>query len=336
MRRGEVPFVAVRVGRSNDPREVLGLARDLRVSRAQALGFVVLWEELILEVGDARTGRVRGYAADHIAGKLGWEGQPKKLIAALARAGLIASQRGVWFHPYWRQSITGQYAITKADFREQDRKRKADYRKGSKEDAGTSEDVPRTSTGRPEDIHARADINRSINGTNGASGPPLPPASGGSRGASRWEWMRTHHKRPANSAACTRYLELVTDADWEVCQWVVGFQKGGAPSTSRGKKRVLGLDSHKFLATEAYLQYLPEWREKLRPQPAAPAAAALVESNVAKVAADDEARLKASIEFILTALGDPELPADEKAKLRDRWRRGHPATPPPWEAAAPS
>ena len=67
MRRGEVPFVAIRVGRSHDAKEVLGLAAELKIQRATALGFVALWEEFLLEVGDNLTGRVSGYKPHHLA-----------------------------------------------------------------------------------------------------------------------------------------------------------------------------------------------------------------------------------------------------------------------------
>lgn len=325
-RRGEVSFVAIRVGRSNDPREVLGLARELKIGRATALGYLALWEEFILEVGDAFTGRVKGYAAPHIAAKLDWPGSPRRLIDALKRAGVLATHRGVFLHPYWLQSITGQYARDRAELREHWRKKKAEQR------AGQQGDVPQLSPGQGGDgegtSQGTADIDRGSNGSAGAAGPPGPPHGGGRLGAARWEWIRGHHKRPSNSRACTRYLDVMTEADWALCQWVVGLATNPGSLKLSRKKRVLGLDAHKFLATEAYLQFAPEWEAKQR-ESTAP-----VEVRALRASLEDEekARKASAVAYVLAALGDPELTEGEKAKIRQRWQGNNPGEAPPWEA----
>ena len=269
MRRGEVPFVAVRIGRSNDPREVLGLSRELRIPSPHALGLVTLWEEMILEVGDAMTGRLHGYTAEHIAAKLAWEGPPRKLLAALAGAGVIRQQRATFLHPYWPQSITGQYARDRAELRERWREKKRRQRAGDVpgDISGTEGDVPPLS---PEKTH----IDRSIYGTGGeapGSPPHPPPQAGGSLGASRWDWIAKNHPRPSNSRACTRLLAELGEELWALVQWSVGLIRNPGPKISLSKKRALKADAHRFLSSELYLQFLPEWREKLERDKAPPA-----------------------------------------------------------------
>lgn len=327
-RRGEVPFVAIRVGRSQDPREVLGLARELKVSRATALGFVALWEEMILEVGDAITGRLKGYSANHIAAKLDFSGPPRRLLDALKTAGLLASHRGVFVHPYWRQSVTGQYASDRAELRESWR-----LKKQAQRDAGQPGDVPAMSPGRLGDnggtSQGTADIDRLTNG-NGAQTPPLaPPRAGGDPGASRWEWLLAHHKRPMDAPRCTSYLSSLSDEDWALVQWVTELPPGGGPLKLSRKKRVLAMDTHALLAKQAFLQLRPEWVEKLRrdraperrstPRPPAPPA-------------EDEAAVRATraVAFVLAQLADPDLTDADKEQAKARFRTAHPEAPPPW------
>lgn len=316
-RRGEVPFVAIRVGRSNDPREVLGLSRELKISRATALGFVCLWEEFLMEVGDALTGRVKGYSHEHIAAKLGWEGPPKKLIDALHNAGLLNQQRNTYFHPYWAASITGQYALDRAEQREKWRLKKRAQREG---------DVPGESPGQSGDVQGdslgTADIQKEMNDGGGSARPPTPPARGGGVGASRWEWIRTHHERPVNSRGCTSILEAMDADTWALVQWVVEQARpGGALSRSRGK-RALKADSYRFLRSELYLEFDRERRKKLA-QENAPKPAPTVEAAHDKVAA--------SIAFVLEQLADPDLSEEKKERARALWRKQNPDVTPPWE-----
>jgi hypothetical protein len=193
VRRGEIPFVAVRVGRSNDPREVLGLARELRIHRAQALGFLMLWEELILEVGDARAGRVQGYTAAHLAAKLGWEGPPGKLLEALKHAGVLVTHRGTMVHPYWGRSPTGIYSRMRAERRDQWAESKRKQRNGEAGPVDVHVDVNRTSAGlHPMSGGNVGSIDRSIERTPTSPPPPPPPprrggggGGGGGGGAAR-------------------------------------------------------------------------------------------------------------------------------------------------------
>ena len=321
-RRGEVPFVAVRVGRSNDPREVLSLARELKISRAHALGFVVLWEEFLLEIGDALTGRVKGYSVEHLAAKLGWEGKPRLLVDALKRAGLLKTHKSVFFHAYWASSITGQYARQRAEDREYWRLKKRAQRE---------KDVPGESPGHEGDVQGdsreTADIKKERKKDNPGSAPPAPPGTGGELGAARWEWMRSHYERCVKSRRCVEILQAMTEDNWALCQWVITESaRGGALYLSR-KKRALRLDSHRFLATEAFLQFLPESRRNLEAQQR--------RSNGGSPTVEPINPLDntpAAIAFLLEQLSDPDLPAAQKTKIRHRWADRHPGETPPWEA----
>ncbi len=328
-RRGEVPFVAVRVGRSTDAKEVLGLAAELRISRPHALGILVLWEEMILSVGDALTGRIKGYSLAHLAAQLAWDGAPARLVKALANAGVLKCHRGTLVHPWWRESITGQYAITRAEFREADAERKRRARALERgEDSAVSNGRPLDNDGRHADKDRNPDINqvKDVQGT-----PPPPPAkAGGDSGASRWEWLRENHPRPRNSRACIRYLEAVTEADWALIQWLTTLSaKGGAPS-SLSKKRVLRLNTHQILSTEAFLEILPEWRETQRPKKNGGTPLIRAVDTEAEAAA----RKASGMAFLLAQLSDPAVTEAKKQAVKSRWIESH-GGPGPWELEAP-
>jgi len=333
-RRGEVPFVAIRVGRSNDPRETLAIARELKCSRATALGYVALWEELILEVGDAVTGRLpKGYAAQHIAAKLDFPGPPRRIVDVLKGAGLLGTHKTILLHPYWRSSTTGEYARDRAEQREYWRKRKAADR-AAKERG----DVSEMSNGHPVDVletsHGTADIKKERNGMT-AGQPPQPPAEGGGRlGASRWQTLSQIHPSPGNRRACTRYLELMSEDDWALCQWVLTPSEAGGAPNSLKKKRALRLDAHKFLATEAFGRFLPEWTAKRRAgdRPANGAGRPAVAPPV-DLEAERAARASAALKFVLEQLEDDDLSEAEKASARARFAKAHPDIPPPWGVA---
>ena len=333
-RRGEVPFVATRVGRSNDAREVLGLAAELKIPRAHALGLLVLWEEMILSVGDALTGRIKGYTAMHIAVQLGWRGKADKLIAALSTAGVLGSHRGTFLHPWWKESITGGYAIARAEFREAEAERKRIARARERgEESGTSGGRPADKDGRPADKDRNPDINQV---KTSAGQPPQPPGEpGGDQGASRWRWVLDNHPRARNSRACARYLDLMTQDDWALFQWVTDLARQGAKggaSYSLSKKRVLKQNSHQILANEAFLEFRPEWLEKLaqdrRPKNGTPA---LKVAPPVDEAAEKAARVSHAVAFVLAQLEDRDLSEKARETAKARFRAAHPDVPPPWE-----
>jgi hypothetical protein len=340
VRRGEVPFVAIRVGLSNDPR-VLALARELKVERATALGYVALWQELILEVGDALTGRIKGYTAQHVAAKLGHEGNPRRLVDALKRAGELAQHRGTLRHPSWGESITGHYAARKAEDRETWTRQKNAQRDAARlaalEAAGAQPpheqgvDVHPVSTwtrgGRPPAVQVE-NAHKERKGPPGQ--PPQPPAKRGeSKGFARWRWVLDNHHSPMNPSGCARILEAMTDEDWELFRWASTPAPDGGPRSSSRKMRILAADSYRILSTGAYLKFRPEWREKLRPKNGAPKAGAAPKADPAAAAAS---RTAAALPFVLQQLEDE--PSEEKrAKIRARFEQLHPGVPLPWARA---
>lgn len=329
-RRGEVQFVAIRVGRSQDPRECLGLAHELKVEVPTALGYLALWEEMVLELGDARTGRLpKGYTAVHIAAKLHWPGRPHRLIEALKRAGVLATHKTVFLHPYWRTSTTGSYALERARLREFWRDKKA--RQRAEDVQGDGGNVPEMS---PGTSLGTADIDQVTESRNGS--PPAPPEGGQGQGAARWEWLREHHRNPSGARACIKYLDALPDEEWLLVQWLAGLPKGGGGYIALSKKRVLELDTHQLLAKQAYLRILPDWRAKLRrdregdrravPRPVD------VEKERSAREADNAQRTAQAAAFVLAQLADADVSEREKERIRERWRVAHPDAPAPWES----
>jgi hypothetical protein len=323
-------FVAIPIGLSDDPKECLGLAHELKVERATALGYLVLWNELMLQRGDARSGRLKDYSAKHIAAKLGWTGPPRRLIDALKAAGVLTTQRQVFMHPYWRQSITGQYAIERARLRDFWRDKKAQQR-AAEHQGDVPGDVPES---------PRDNVGTSL-GTADIDQVTPPPQAGGSSGASRWGWVLKNHKRPTNPVACTRYLAALTDENWALVQWICGLPPGGGGLIPPWKKRALRLDTDRLLAKGAFLQLRPEWEEKLRTdrrtaeRGKAPRQAAAPEHDLERRNSEKIARAASAAPFVLEQLADPNVPETEKEKVRARWRAAHPDVPAPWEEVPP-
>ena len=320
----------MRVGRVHDPREVMGFAAELKVRPAEALGYVMLWEEFILEVGDARSGRIKGYTAAHISAKLGWPGKVPRLISAMKNAGILKQLRTTFFHPYWLQTVTGLYALRRAEAREYEREKKRrqrDEAEGDTNEGGHGgqngvSSVPRlspgTPPGHPGDVpplsSGKTEINKGPGGRSAAR-PPDPPPGGGSLGEQRWEWMLQHHKRLRNPTVCRRYLEAMSEEDWALCQYVVAeVPKPGVSSLSQ-KKRVIRMHTQKLLSEAAYLEFLHEWREKQTPRE--------VVSLVKEIEATDRERKASARAFIQAQMSDPDLSEDEKRTARARWEAAH-------------
>ena len=260
-RRFEGSFVAVPLTRMDDPKEVIGLARDLKIETFGAVGLATMWEAFVLAVGDQKTGRVRGYTADQLAARLGWPPKrpARELIEGLKRAGLLKQERNRDFvHPYWENSTTGIYAAMREERRGGDRERKRAQREREmlEEVKDVTRDVRVTNT---ESGH------RSIEG-HPDQNPPDPPEKGGA-GFARWENLKK--LRPlwcVDSRTCIRVLDDVSPAHWEMIEWFVRVALEpkwvGGPSSS--KKIVLANRNSRLLCTRAnYIKILPIWQEEL-------------------------------------------------------------------------
>lgn len=337
-RRGEVPFVAVRVGRSYDVKEVLGLADDLKIERATALGYLVLWEEMILESGDALTGRLKGYTAAHVAAKLGWKGKPARLIDALKRAGVLSPHKGTFIFPDWRNTITGDYAHKKATDREawrrQKQAQKDDAARRALESNGADVSVDSTWNGGGRPPSVQAENGQKERKDSAGTAPPAPAQSAGELASRRWGWLREHHKRPTNSEGCRKILGPMADEDWRMIQWALtpGGEGGGLSTLS--KKRLMRRTSYDFLRNEAYLEIRPQWVEKLRLEArpknghARPAPAAELDQ------AEADQRRASALAFVLATASDPDADPKKKARVKAQYEAAY--GPIPGDSPLPS
>lgn len=358
-RRGEVPFVAVPVGYAHD-KEILGLAADLKIPRALALGYFVLLHDLVLRRGEARTGVLRDYKAHELAAQLDFRSNPRRLVEALKRAALLGTHRQTFKIPNWLDTITGEYAAKKAADREDQARWKREQRErerllrlaeggvandpnngrsvadalaelGVRVDpvTGRPVDVQWTRGGRPPAVHMDGGQKERKEST---GQPPQPPGSaGGSLGASRWEWVREHSDRATNPEGCTPILARIPDDEWPLCQWVLTGAPGRVSRSSSRKTRVLGLDAYQILRNRHYLQFRKEWQEKLRadarPKNGHPVAAPVVVEDGAL----ERAKREKAVAFMLEAMADETLPPAELEKHKRNFRRSWPDVPPPWE-----
>lgn len=326
--RGETAFVAMRVGRIGDPREVEGLADDLKVRPVEALAYVLLWEEFILQVGDAITGRVKGYRAKDIARKLTHTGPVERLIRAMETAGILKRQRSTFYHPYWRDTITGQYALRRAERRESDRERQQRKRDRDAEAfeaalaAARGESfVTRDARVTPPDVTHGSTVNPEINkerkkGRPGSGHPPGPPPSGGGLGSARWEKVIALHPSPMNPDGCIAILDRMSEENWALCLWVLENYDRGARLSLSKKRRAIGRDSHKFLRAAGFLQFRPEYLKKVSAQK---------EPDPLVVAAEFERQqTEEGRRSIRELLADPDVPEKEKARKRELFLRARP------------
>ncbi len=325
--RGETAFVAMRVGRIHDPREVLGLATELKVRPVEALGFVLLWEEFILEVGDSLKGKVRGYRPEHIAAKLTYPGKPGVLIRAMENAGVLGRQRNTFFHPYWFETVTGHYARQRAERREYEREKKRRQRvereaaaAAAGESADSSEILsPGTTPGQPGDSRGdrvgNPDIKKERKGAAGPGGPPSPPQGGGGVGFARWEQILPLLKRPINPTGCILLLTAMSSEYWDLCLWVLeNAEREGLSSLSR-KRRAFDLDSYEFLRKSAFLQFRPEYKKKLSAPPPVPLQVEQAES--------EREHLERRRKNLVAVLSDPEATPSRKALWRRNFLEAH-------------
>jgi len=228
-RRGVGNFVAARVGLVHDPK-TLGIARALRISRLEAAMTILLWEEFILEHGEvARRGRnkgqgiVRGYSASEVAEGLLWprERRARLVLDALRAAKMMRCRRGSFVHPYWAETITGEYQLRREEQLEADRARQRRRRSG-----GQPADVTRTSARHPPDVRSGSgDQSTKASGGRAAGPPQGAPRRGAADRASRWEWFETTYPIGVEDPeGCARALAALPDRDWEHLQFALPTQ----------------------------------------------------------------------------------------------------------------
>jgi len=82
-------FVAAEDGLEEDPK-LLGLARILKVPRGMAFWYVLRWQRLILRRGNHMLGSLpKNFRAEDVAGFLEFRGNPRRLIDAMKKQGLV-------------------------------------------------------------------------------------------------------------------------------------------------------------------------------------------------------------------------------------------------------
>lgn len=332
--RGEGLFVAMRTNRIHDPREVVGLARDLKIVPALALAYVMLWEAFVLDVGDSLTGRIKGYRADHVAGALTFRSDPARLIAAMKRAGILGeTKRGTFFHPYWAETVTGRYARWRAERRDYESEKKRRQRDEREQGGGASNghsSVPNlslgttpgqteNSRGQPGDYPGKMGDQGRKEGRKegvGPGSPPNPPAKPGGVGFARWEQIRKLFYRPMNPEGCVMLLEAMSDEKWALCLWVVVHRDKEGLSSLSLKKKAFRLDSFEFLRRSAFLQFEPEHQKKLSQSP--PVALHVEQAE------NDQKNVERVRRLILAQLEDPAMPKEEKAEKLKLWLSANP------------
>jgi hypothetical protein len=333
-RRGEANFVALRLGFWHDPRLVLGLARDLKIPRGLAGAYVAQWEEFVLEVGDARTGRVKGYSAEHIAAVLDFPGRPARLVDALKKTGVLSIQRGTFVHPFWLETRTGQYAL----------KRCKDAERQRPIDATLSTETPRSNRGDsaddPTSFHGRSD---SKEGRDSAESPPTPLAGGVACGRERWAELLKIAPRPQNPRECIPLLERLSAEDWELVQFVYALRLNPPPNIGV-RKRAWTAGTDRFLKNELFLNFRQEWVQKLEAEKAPKKTEDQIAAEVAEAEAkrlrleklEEHRRDKKRQEmrlYLVQEVTDPDKPERVKEAARKKWQSEFPSEAPPWEVA---
>jgi hypothetical protein len=126
----------------------------------------------------------------------------------------------------------------------------------------------------------------------------------------------------------------MAEEDWPMIQWLAELDPAALPRSLSRKKRVLALDTYKFLTNGTYLQFRPQWREKLR-QETTPKNGS--ETRAKARAADTELeqqRKAGAMRFLLELLANPGEPEAKKERFRRQWLAENPGVRPPWEAEA--
>ena len=347
----EMPHLCWIVGRSSNVREVLGLASSLGVNKFEAIGYVVVWEEIVFH-GNA-SGRVPGLRMKDLAAALGWRKDLKVLERGMKESGLLEKRGQVLCHPYWPRSRTGQYMRTRKETRLYWREFKAEKRRLAKEAAaataaaqlaasgqgtaaataaagggtvlklvhemsnGHPVDVRRTSRG----VHQESRHNKVINkGTSEAGSPPGPPPEAGGEGCARWEIVEKLHPRPIKTGACEPALAAYTADEWVLCEWVlVNREARGLSSISR-KKTAFTNKACDFVTKKLWQQFRPEFLRKEAPPPSSVAPEIERAQQEKQELADREWKKNELLKF----LSDETLSPEKKAYKKRTWLGANP------------
>jgi len=332
VRRGEVPFVAVPLGRLDDPREVIDLADALKIHPAQALGYLVRLDAFVLKFGDAYTGKVKGYTSRHLAVELGHEGKPDKLVAALKKIKVLSVHRGTIGIVAWRESITGQYAARKAQDRDDWARQKVAQRAAARASALAAAGAPVvhpdvhpvstwTGGGHPPAVHL--DGGQKERKGQGRTDPPDPPLTRGELASRRWAEIDKTARNPNNPEGCKKFAERISEAEWAQCIWVLQGCPGGASRSSSRKTRILDRGAYEILRSGDWRRFRGEWEEKLRQDARPKNGHARPPAPPPDAAADEAERKAAALLFVLHALADADVPTKKKAKIRAEYEAAH-------------
>jgi hypothetical protein len=298
-------FVALEVNLLRDPK-LKGMARALRISCVEALGFLALWRELVLTRGDA-TGLVRGYSAEEVAEFLEWPGTPSRLLDALAAAGFLARRRRWVAYPQWPETITGYYAARKAADRERHRKEQPA--------APENGEAPAPQNGHGETVFPPP-----------AASKDAPKVAGEQGGEARWTWWQENYPKPRAPARTMAILGSLSADDWDLVKFSVGDLAARYHFHAAPRKVPNGL---RYLETAWYLDSKKRWLQaRAKAAPTATKPALTPEEQLR----DERAH---AARFVLEQLADAEItPESRKPAIKAAWLERW-GGPPPWEDGTP-
>jgi hypothetical protein len=338
-----MPYLCWVIGRSSDVR-IHGLASRLGVSKAAAVGLVVMWEELVYFHGEA-SGRVPDLTMRDVAAALGAD--ERKLQEAMAEARLlVVSGRGKerrLRHPTWARSRSGNHIREREETKSYWREKKREERRLAKEAAaravaaqlaaaavsageggGRPEVLFEVSNGRPLDISGTSSRRPWGVQTTRKEGrndipirnPPDPPQGGGGLGQQRWRELRPLFERPMNDDSCEALLAEFTPQEWDLCLWVLAKRNRAALLSLSRKKSAFRRSSFDFLRLKLFTQFEPD---RARQQAIAPAVPLAVETEQ-----KERRRLYEIRKLVTDWLLDPDMPQEEKERRKSGWLKAHP------------
>jgi hypothetical protein len=314
-------FVAVEDGLEESPK-IGTLSRMLRVKKSDAVWFVIRLRRMVLNHGNHITGSIpRQFTDEDIASFLDFDGRAKALIVQLKRQGYLVRKAGRgYFYPDWENTITGRYASQRERDRlwhERDRKNRRSNDVG-RQSNDTSADSRTTSsdiqTGRKE-------------GRKSADTPLSAPQGGPSQGASRWDWLMENAPTPQNRGVCTRFLDAMSAADWELVQFAYTVRQKGASNISQKNARTLAWPTDVFLRKTAFLRFAGY----LRTFKNASSEAASKAKTEPQTSPEDLVR-NAWL-FLQDTLSRPKTTAEQAARMKEDFHKQWKCKP--WEGEQP-